>query len=572
MPKGRADLAMRFDTAAVPDRSRGRAQADVDLVVLTDVEEFHAALKETVTEQQRIWRVPSADQAAELLAAGRVGVLVIDTESLPRGAPELITQLNHEFPDLVVVVAGTHDEAPQFARLVSEGFVYRFLQKPVSTARVRAFIDAAVRRHRELLAEAPTAVLSRARRRTPRLARWALWAFLLAAAFVGGLRLLAPGKSAGPQERHAAPATQTLPAPGQAARPADAAATIEPRTASESPALIKPRAAATPAEPPEPSVRAAPSAIEQHEAERPAPQIAGLLRQARAALDAGMLVEPQSQSARDLIAAALKLDPQSTAARAALTDLQNRVIERAQTSIAQSDPSAASTWIDQAQQLGVAASDLTALRNAQTDRVKRIRADRLAGLARLAAQRLAEDKLIEPADDSAQQYVKQLENEDPAMAAPLRQQLTDRLLAKARNELSRGELDAADRWLGRVEETGVDSSEATTVRAQLQSARARAAFLADVIPSSRLKQVRYVAPTYPRKALDQGLEGWVDLEFTVDASGAIRDIVVRNAVPTGVFEQAAVEALARWRYQPAQHDGKPANQRAAVRVQFKVAQ
>ena len=572
MPKGRTDLAMRFDTAAVPDRSRGRAQADVDLVVLTDAEAFHTALKETVTSQQRVWRVPSADQAAELLAAGRVGVLVIDTESLPHGAPELITQLNHEFPDLVVVVAGTHDEAPQFARLVSEGFVYRFLQKPVSTARVRAFIDAAVRRHRELLAEAPTAVLSRARRRTPRLARWSLWAILLAAAFVGGLRLLAPGKNAGLQERHATPAIRTLPPTGQATRPPDAAATIEPRTTSESPALIKPGAAAAPAEPPERSVQVPPSAIEQHEAERPAPQIARLLRQARAALDAGMLVEPQSQSARDLIAAALKLDPQSTAARAALADLQNRVIERAQTSIAQSDPSAAGTWIDQAQQLGVAESDLAALRNAQTDRTKRIRADRLAGLARLAAQRLAEDKLIDPADDSAQRYVKQLESEDPAMAAPLQQQLADRLLAKARNELSRGELDAVDRWLGRVEETGVDRSESTTVRAQLQSARARAAFLADVIPSSRLKQVRYVAPTYPRKALDQGLEGWVDLEFTVDASGTIRDIVVKNAVPTGVFEQAAVEALARWRYQPAQHDGKPANQRAAVRVQFKVAQ
>jgi len=124
VPQGRPDLAIRFEPAAAADRARGRPSTTSDIVVLTDSEEFQSAIQQAVTAQQRVWRVPTTDQAADLLAAGRVGVLVIDTEFVPRGAPAMITQLSFEFPDLIVIVAGTHDEVSQFAHLVGEGLVY----------------------------------------------------------------------------------------------------------------------------------------------------------------------------------------------------------------------------------------------------------------------------------------------------------------------------------------------------------------------------------------------------------------------------------------------------------------
>jgi protein TonB len=83
--------------------------------------------------------------------------------------------------------------------------------------------------------------------------------------------------------------------------------------------------------------------------------------------------------------------------------------------------------------------------------------------------------------------------------------------------------------------------------------------------------VKSVAAVYPRKAEKAGTEGWVDLDFTVAADGTVHDIEVRNAQPAGVFDSAAVDALAQWRYQPPLRNGVPSAQRAKIRVRFALA-
>jgi protein TonB len=201
---------------------------------------------------------------------------------------------------------------------------------------------------------------------------------------------------------------------------------------------------------------------------------------------------------------------------------------------------------------------------------KQQRAERLTGIARLATQRLADDKLIEPAGDNARDYLRQLNAEDPLVAAPLWQQFAERILSKARREEGQGNYEAAERWLKEAEDTGVISSEIAAARSELRDTRERAAFLANVVPASQLKSTKYVPATYPPKALDRGVEGWVELEFTVETSGSVRDVAVKRAVPTGVFEKAAVDALAKWRFQPVVRNGEPVDQRATVRMQFKL--
>lgn len=59
-----------------------------------------------------------------------------------------------------------------------------------------------------------------------------------------------------------------------------------------------------------------------------------------------------------------------------------------------------------------------------------------------------------------------------------------------------------------------------------------------------------VAPIYPRRALERGLEGWVMLEFTVTRLGTVSDIVVLEADPPGIFNAAAVNAAAKFKYRP----------------------
>ena len=59
-----------------------------------------------------------------------------------------------------------------------------------------------------------------------------------------------------------------------------------------------------------------------------------------------------------------------------------------------------------------------------------------------------------------------------------------------------------------------------------------------------------VAPVYPRRALQRGIEGYVILEFTVTKQGSVRDPIVIEAEPAGIFEQAAKDAALKFKYKP----------------------
>ncbi len=71
----------------------------------------------------------------------------------------------------------------------------------------------------------------------------------------------------------------------------------------------------------------------------------------------------------------------------------------------------------------------------------------------------------------------------------------------------------------------------------------------DVIPLVR------VNPDYPPTALARNIEGWVQVQYTVTATGTVREAKVVAAEPKGVFDQAALRAIARWRYNPMIEDG-----------------
>ena len=80
-------------------------------------------------------------------------------------------------------------------------------------------------------------------------------------------------------------------------------------------------------------------------------------------------------------------------------------------------------------------------------------------------------------------------------------------------------------------------------------------------PSDReLVPVVRVRPLYPPRAAQKKIEGWVLLEFTVTATGTVRDPVVIDAKPKGVFDRSAKRAIRKWKYKPKVVDGKPVEQ------------
>ncbi len=80
-----------------------------------------------------------------------------------------------------------------------------------------------------------------------------------------------------------------------------------------------------------------------------------------------------------------------------------------------------------------------------------------------------------------------------------------------------------------------------------------------------------VAAVYPRRALQRGIEGYVDIEFTVSKLGSVTNPKVIQASPEGIFEQAALDATLKYKYKPRVVNGEPmAVSGVEVRVKFEL--
>ena len=90
------------------------------------------------------------------------------------------------------------------------------------------------------------------------------------------------------------------------------------------------------------------------------------------------------------------------------------------------------------------------------------------------------------------------------------------------------------------------------------------------VPVSELQFKRYVEPKYPRGAFNRSVNGWVDLEFTVSRDGRAKNIRIGQAEPPNQFEDAALDAVRKWQFEPELVDGQPVEKRAKVRVRFQV--
>jgi len=54
----------------------------------------------------------------------------------------------------------------------------------------------------------------------------------------------------------------------------------------------------------------------------------------------------------------------------------------------------------------------------------------------------------------------------------------------------------------------------------------------------------------------------------VRSDGTTGDITVVSAEPAGFFEDAALTAVRKWRYDPVIRDGRPVDQRVRIRIRF----
>jgi len=575
----RSIAAMRFSLAS----------EIVELVVLTGDEIFLQTLREAVGGSRRLWHVPSSDKVSDLLVAGGVSILVLDAQALNETANLFIAEIKRQFPDLIVVVAGSREAETALARAISDGTVYRFIHKPMSPGRARLFVDAAVRKYAEQRKHNDGVIAPAGKTHGALLIGAACAALFVVLGAIGLLRHAARDET-DPQQavKTAAPPPPATPL---LARAADALAANR-LTALDGDGALELYLQALARDPADADARAGLAEVRERLLTRAenalleerldeASVTVETARKAGAQDGRLALLSAQLSKAHEQLKApmaAVRANAAGTAAPAAapVADPAEQfaalAVQRMEEGhLTDPDRDNAQFYVQEALRIDPESSAARNVQLALSLRLQQADAAERDRLLNFARERLQQDRLIEPTNDSAKYYVLTLRGIDPANAAlaPLAQDLGARLVAKGRHSLELQQYEAARSWLQEAASVGYSSPDAAAANRDLDAVLAQRAFLSNWIDASGLTLLRSVRPVYPSKALKSATEGSVDLEFTIAESGAVRDITVRAADPPGVFEQAAISALSQWRYQPVVRGGAgPIAQRARIRMRF----
>jgi protein TonB len=524
-------------TAPAPAPAPGEALL-VDVVVLSADQELFQSVREAIGERNPVWRARSADEAADLLITGRCGVLVIDMAALSTRGDTLIEQIVQQFPDVVVCVAGTRADEPMLAPLISGGLVYRFMHKPTSPRRAGMFLQAAIRRYAERLAgnaaSDPLLPLLRGLQRpTAGMPRGYLALIgLLALGFGASLFV------------------------GDTARENGAATAV-------------PTPAVTPAVAPS-TLRADP-----------------VLSRARAALQAGRLEAPEGRNALDLFQAVLLAQPEHLEALDSLGRTIDLLLQRAQQEADAGRKAEAERLVgrvleavpEQPQALALVRrlnppdTPSQQLSREQLAEVEQSVAGNVPAIAsaptptrpRTLEEIQAELAMLPGPVTSLAATAPVIKSTAATSVAPVVR--PDPLAPVVRNP-TRATLPAPRSYAREVAALPIAGMTGPVSLEAAASPAAAAVMAPGIVAADAMNRVAVKDPEYPAQALREGTRGWVELEFTITASGTVRDIEVVGSEPRGVFDAAASAAVAEWRYKPRVVNGQPVAQRSRVTLRF----
>lgn len=78
-------------------------------------------------------------------------------------------------------------------------------------------------------------------------------------------------------------------------------------------------------------------------------------------------------------------------------------------------------------------------------------------------------------------------------------------------------------------------------------------------------------PQYPRDALREGQEGWVETKIIVAKDGEVEQVDVLAAGPEGIFENSVVQAVSQWKLQ-LDNDKQSIDKEYYHRFEFKITE
>lgn len=448
--------------------ARDRAAARAGIVVLTRDEALVQTLQVIGSEYDIFTLSVESDLAAYLLAEAP-GVAILDAGALANPIERLTERLRAQFPELVLIVAGSVDDQSALATQITNGTVYRFLHKPVSEQRVRLFVDAAWRRHDEEHAgvESVAAASLPTRERASRGPNILLLGGAVAAAvaLIGGGLLLHK-----PSEPQVLPSSAAETPASEAARDA----VLEDLLARAESALARGALVAPP------GASAADLYRQAQRRNASDPRTANGLEKVIDRLLSGaeaQLLAQHLDEARRLTDQARALKPDHVRVAFLMAQIGK---ERERAALAQARQAAASgnieralTVLDGATGEGQHSTLVTAAR--QELEQKKL-GERVRDYVQRANDRMSQGALLEPAQDNARFYVESARalapNDDDVKQA--RRQFLDRLVSEAHKELATGNAEQAEHWVQAATDAGAGKEDITALTQEAERVRATA--------------------------------------------------------------------------------------------------
>jgi protein TonB len=299
-------------------------------------------------------------------------------------------------------------------------------------------------------------------------------------------------------------------------------------------------------------------------------ELASQLTIARSRLARGQLITPRGDSARDYLARALQLGPDDAEVGAVRSELAEALLTAARDALAAGELAASAEFATEARRLGAAAAAVTGIEaDINSARATAVTEQHALWLAN-ARSRLENAALIAPAEDNALYWLERLQTEAPDFEGLPEAWADWRVAAEAdaRRALAARDWAAAEPRLAALQRAPGGAALAAPLARDLTFGRQQEQYLATASPASELVLVDRVQPGYPLGAAQRNVEGWVDLEFVVGTDGVPRNLTIAAAEPAGYFEQSALTAVERYRYQPFERDGRVYERRVRLRVRF----
>ncbi len=86
--------------------------------------------------------------------------------------------------------------------------------------------------------------------------------------------------------------------------------------------------------------------------------------------------------------------------------------------------------------------------------------------------------------------------------------------------------------------------------------------------AQQARLISSVSPTYPAIAKSIGLQGNITIDALIDATGKVT--TMKPLSGPVALQQAAMDALRQWNYEPARLNGQPVSTHVSVTMKFRL--